>query len=130
MLSDNKYLARSLRKKMTWAEKALWLHLRDRKLVRTKFRRQQPFGPYILDFYCAERKLSVEIDGGQHDFPDQKIHDLKRNNYLESKGVRVLRFWNSQIMENIEAVLTRIKSELEKIDSSPLRGEEQGEGEK
>ena len=108
----NKNLARILRRNQTWAEKKLWLHLRNRKLCGKKFRRQQPLGPYILDFYCAEEKLNIEIDGGQHDFPEKQKHDIKRGFYLEKEGLKTLRFWNSQIRENIEGVLAKIRMEI------------------
>jgi very-short-patch-repair endonuclease len=129
MQTENKSLARRLRHEGTETEKALWRHLRNRKLAGLKFRRQQSFGPYVLDFYCAEKKLSVEIDGGQHDEPDQRKHDEQREAFLKRNGIRTVRFWNSQLRENMDGVLWRIRSETGVGDapspqSSPSRGEE------
>ena len=98
---------------MTSAEKALWFKLRNRKMVGAKFRRQQPFGPYVLDFYCAKRKLNIELDGGQHDLPEQREHDRRREEFLAQAGVTTLRFWNSQIRINLEGVLMKIRMTLE-----------------
>ena len=113
MRSTNTPLARSLRQKLTSTEKTLWYKLRDRRFRGWKFRRQQPFGPYVLDFYCADAKLNIEIDGGQHDLPEHRRRDEKRMAYLEKEGVRTLRFWNSQVRTNIEGVMARIGRELE-----------------
>lgn len=129
MQTGNQSLARTLRHEATGCEKELWRHLRNRKLAGLKFRRQQPFGGYVLDFYCAERNLNVEIDGGQHDEPDQRKHDERRAAFLERNGIRTVRFWNSQILQNMEGVLWRITAEAGGRDapspqSSPSRGEE------
>jgi len=94
---------------LTWAEKLLWQQLRNRKLEGLKFRRQQPQGSYILDFYCAEKRLVVELDGGQHDDPEKRDYDLKRTAYLNGEGLEVLRFWNSQMRENLPWVLESIR---------------------
>ena len=111
MQTQNKALARRLRHDSTGVEKEFWRRLRNRKLAGLKFRRQQCFGRYVLDFYCAEKKLNVELDGGQHDEPDQREHDEQRAAFLERNGIRTVRFWNSQIRENIEGVLWRIAKE-------------------
>ncbi|MCE9613464.1 MAG: endonuclease domain-containing protein [Lentisphaerae bacterium] len=132
MRTPNKPLARILRRKATATEKTLWKHLRNRKVANTKFRRQQCFGPYVLDFYCAELKLNVEIDGGQHDLPDHRLHDQARTDFLMSEGVRTIRFWNSQIRANVEGVLERLRMEIEHnrpphLDPLPS-GEREGSG--
>ena len=101
MKTQNNDLARAMRHELTWAEKSLWCQLRNRKLAGLKFRRQQPFGNYILDFFCSEKNLVVELDGGQHDIPEEREYDLSRTEFLKSEGVEVLRFWNSQIRENL-----------------------------
>jgi very-short-patch-repair endonuclease len=119
-------LARSLRRDARQPEKTLWLHLKNRKLAGCKFRRQQPFGPYVLDFYCAKKKLNIELDGGQHDMPDRKEHDAIRSAYLERYRVRTIRFWNSQVRGNLEGVLERIRMEVEA--PSPLPSPARGEG--
>lgn len=97
-------LARHLRKKSTDAEKRLWRLLRDHRFDKFKFRRQYPCGNYFLDFYCAIAKFAVELDGGGHGFPDQRAKDQKRNQFLETQGIRVLRFWNHKLSGELEAV--------------------------
>jgi very-short-patch-repair endonuclease len=86
-----------LRKKATHAEKRLWRIVRDRRFSGYKFRRQHPIGPYYLDFYCPEAKVAVEVDGGQHGYPDQKRGDEARDAFLAGLGIVVKRFWNYQI---------------------------------
>lgn len=100
--------ARALRQNATNAEKLLWKKLRDRGLGGLKFKRQYPVPPYILDFFCEEHALAVELDGGQHNEPDHKAQDKIRTDFLSERGIRVLRFWNNEVMENIEGVLERI----------------------
>ena len=95
--------ARNLRANSTDAERRLWANLRGRRLAGFKFRRQQPLGPYIVDFVCVERKLIVEADGGQHG--DRRQYDDARSEYLERGGYRVLRFWNNDILLQTDAVL-------------------------
>jgi len=97
---------------MTDAEQKLWRALRSRG-VRSKFRRQVPLGPYIVDFGCFDSKLIVEIDGAQH--ADNK-HDAKRDRYFTGQGYRVLRFWNNDVLKNLDGVLHRI---AEFADPSP-----------
>ena len=96
---------------MTDAEKLLWRHLRNRELGGYKFRRQRPVGPYIVDFVCLEKKLVVEIDGGQH--AGQVELDAERSDYLKEKGYRVMRFWNNEVLKETESVLTVILSSLD-----------------
>ena len=111
MKCQNKELARAMRHQLTWAEKALWRQLRNSKLEGLKFRRQQPLDRYILDFYCAEKKLVVELDGGQHDVPEEREYDLERTGLLKAKGLSVLRFGNSQVRENMPWILESIRRE-------------------
>jgi very-short-patch-repair endonuclease len=103
---------RSLRKNATVAELRLWPHLRGRSLDGFRFLRQFGFGGYILDFYCSKKKLAIEIDGQHHGTDSGRAYDEIRSKYLAATGVRVLRFWNSEVMENLEGVLERIRSEL------------------
>ena len=91
---------------MTDAEKALWKVLRCRQVSGLKFRRQHPFGDYILDFVCLEKKLVIEVDGGQHG--ERTKHDEIRRQNLLTAGFRVLRFWNNEVLQEIEAVKERI----------------------
>lgn len=114
---------------MTEAERALWRHLRLRQVGGAKFRRQQPIGPYILDFVCFEKKLVIEVDGGQHS--EQGAYDGERSAWLEAEGFRVLRFWNHDVLGQIEAVAEAIMEALSgwseippPPSSSPTRGEE------
>jgi very-short-patch-repair endonuclease len=128
MRSQNKDLARAMRHELTWAEKTLWRELKNRKLAGLKFRRQQPLGPYILDFYCPDLKLVVELDGGQHDFPEARDYDLARTQFVETEGLRVLRFWNSQVRENLPWVLELIRREVNTPHLNPLPQGERTDG--
>jgi len=101
--------ARELRTNMTDAERLLWSALRDRQLAGYKFHRQFPIGPFIADFACRQHRLIVEADGGQH---DESLSDQRRTDYLESHGWRVIRFWNNDILTNIEGVADMILKEL------------------
>ena len=102
---------------MTDAEKELWRHLRKRQLNNFKFRRQHPFGDYILDFVCLEAMLVVELDGGQH--ATQVDADSKRTLELNKAGFRVLRFWNNEVLNNIEGVVESILVVLHKKTPPP-----------
>ena len=106
----NKTKARELRKNPAEAERKLWKYLRLRQLGGYKFRRQQPLGSYIVDFVYLEKKLIVELDGGQHSI--QINYDAKRTEWLETHGFRVLRFWNNDVLEEIEIVKELIAKEL------------------
>ena len=104
--------ARELRKKMTEPEKILWSHLRKRNQHGLYFRRQHPYGIYILDFYCFEANLVIEIDGMIH--LSRHTYDIERTKYLKSSGLSVLRFNNNDIETRIEWVLEKIKGEIRK----------------
>ena len=104
---------------MTEAERLLWSRLRDRRLGGLKFRRQVPLGPYIVDFLCPEKRVIVEIDGGQHNLPDERCRDLERTRFLEAKGYKILRFWNNEVLGNLEGVLTVILAACQGQDRSP-----------
>jgi very-short-patch-repair endonuclease len=97
---------KNLRKNQTDAEAVLWRHLRNRQLGGFKFRRQHSFPPYIVDFVCIEKRLVVELDGGQH--ANATEADERRTKFLEHKGFSVVRFWNNDALGNTEAVLERI----------------------
>ncbi|HZL14136.1 MAG TPA: endonuclease domain-containing protein [Verrucomicrobiae bacterium] len=92
-------ISRLLRKKSTWAEKKLWAILRDRRFSAYKFRRQHQVGEHILDFYCAEARYNLELDGGQHGFPEQQTKDIYRDAYLKSRYIVTRRFWNPQLKD-------------------------------
>lgn len=106
-------LARSLRKQMTHAEVKLWLRLRSRQLRGQKFRRQHPIGPYIVDFACLNLKLAIEVDGPSHTTGSRIAHDRERTAFLEQGGWQVLRFWNTDIHQDMEACLECIARALQ-----------------
>ncbi|KAF5064956.1 hypothetical protein DSECCO2_278900 [anaerobic digester metagenome] len=101
-------LAVILRKSQTEAEKLLWQALKNRKCAGLKFRRQHPFGRFVLDFYCHERALAVEVDGRIHKNRDVKERDLNRTSELENMGIRVIRFTNEEVIGEIGEVLRKI----------------------
>jgi very-short-patch-repair endonuclease len=103
-------VARALRCQSTDAEQRLWYRLRDRRLAGHKFRRQFPIGSYVVDFACLERKVVIELDGGQH--IEQAAYDQERTRFLTAQGYRVLRFWNDEVLKELEAVLSVIGAEL------------------
>jgi len=104
--------ARDLRKNSTIAERKLWHRLRSRNFINLKFRRQEPIGNYIVDFVCYENKIIIELDGGQHNEFSEK--DSPRTKALEKEGYKVLRFGNTEIINNIEGVLIVIKENCNK----------------
>ena len=112
-----KHLARALRNNQTDAEKRLWHVLRNRQLSGFKFRRQYIIKPYIVDFICIEKKLIVELDGGHH--AEQVVEDDKRRKFLEQKGYKVIRFWNNEVLSNMEGVLCVITKTLDIHPSPP-----------
>lgn len=104
--------AKELRKNLTPAEEKLWGHLRGHRTGNVHFRRQHAIGNYIVDFCASSQKLVIELDGSQH--LEQQEYDKERTAYLNSKGYRVLRFWNNEVMNNIDTVLTVIWSDIQK----------------
>ena len=120
-----KDFARKLRVLSTDVEQKLWNRLRNKAIFNHKFRRQHTLGPYIVDFACLERHLIVEIDGGQH--AHQLDRDRKRTEFLTTKGFHVLRFWNNEVQENLEGVLSAIEIALSSPHPDPLP--QAGEGE-
>lgn len=100
--------ARNLRRTSTNAKQLIWMFLRDRRLHGQKFRRQYAVHPYILDFYCHDLKLAIELDGGQHNQEADRVRDADRDAYLTAKGIRVLRYWNTEVLRDSEAVLADI----------------------
>jgi very-short-patch-repair endonuclease len=103
---DIRQKARQLRVNSTDAEYRLWRQIRNRQLKGCKFRRQMPVDHYIVDFVCAELKLIIEIDGGQH--AEARLYDAERTEYLQSKEYQVVRFWNNEVLGNTDGVLERI----------------------
>ena len=113
---------------MTDAEQALWRILRGRQTSSLKFRRQHPFGDYILDFICMEIKLVIEVDGGQH--AEQTEYDEVRTQQLQKAGFHVLRFWNNEVLQEIESVKEKIWMAVRELQPHPHPGPPlEGEGE-
>jgi very-short-patch-repair endonuclease len=112
--------ARANRRRPTDAEARLWSRLRDRRLQGWKFRRQFPVGTFILDFYCPDASLAVELDGGGHALQVSAVYDDARRAWLAKNGIRVLRFWNDQALAQTETVLEQILEALEASRYSPL----------
>ena len=104
--------ARNLRSKQTDAEQLLWGLVRDRRFAGKKFRRQHPIGRYILDFYCHECRLVVELDGGQHNDEETRSRDDRRSRFLRKQGVRVVRFWNHDVLLQTDSVLESLWDEV------------------
>jgi very-short-patch-repair endonuclease len=111
--------AKALRSQQTDAEQRLWYHLRAHRFMGLKFKRQKPVGRYIVDFVCLEHRLIVELDGGQH--AEQVAHDQDRDEWLRGQGYTVLRFWNNDVMQNLEGVLEQIRLALSP-NPSPTSG--------
>jgi very-short-patch-repair endonuclease len=123
-------VARQLRARMTDAERKLWFALKDRRFAAFKFRRQVPVGPYVADFLCFEARLIVGVDGAQH---ADSVRDIERDSWLAQNEFRVLRFWNNDVLRNLEGGLTVLSEQLERTPHpssrlretppSPARGE-------
>jgi very-short-patch-repair endonuclease len=105
---------RLLRRNESDAERKLWSKLRSRQFENLKFRRQQPLGKYIVDFVSFEKKIIIEVDGSQHMEPRNNEKDMERTTYFEDEGYTVLRFWNNDVLTNIEGVGSKL---LEQIDT-------------
>jgi very-short-patch-repair endonuclease len=101
--------ARALRMRMSDAERKLWFALRDRRFAQFKFRRQVPIGPFVADFVCFEARLVIEVDGGQH---ADSLADKRRDRWLGANNFRVLRFWNNEVLTNLEGVSSVISEAL------------------
>ena len=102
--------AKALRRNLTEAEQRLWYHLRAHRFMGYKFKRQKPIGRYIVDFACLEHRLIIELDGGQHS--EQVAYDQQRDAWLRNQGYTVLRFWNNDVMQQLESVLEQIRCAL------------------
>ncbi len=107
--------SRQLRANQTDAETKLWNRIRNRQINGDKFVRQEPIGRYICDFVCREKLVVIEVDGGQH---SESVRDEVRDRYLRGQGYRVMRFWNNDVLSNIDGVLTVIDEGLREISQS------------
>ncbi len=116
-ISEMKQRRRELRNNQTPAEKIMWEHLRNRKLLGIKFRRQYSVDYYVIDFYAPSLKLAIEIDGGIHNIPEQKEYDKIREEHIKNYGIKILRIKNEEIFENLHNVLSRIEETIKSISS-------------
>lgn len=105
MTDKLQHIAKILRKRPTDTEKVMWRHLRSKQLEGLKFRRQEPIGKYVADFVCYEKRIIVEVDGGQH----CAEKDNNRDRWFEGQGFKVLRFWNNEVLKNMQGVLEVIR---------------------
>jgi very-short-patch-repair endonuclease len=112
-------LARRLRRDSTNVEMRLWQKLRNRQLG-VDFRRQHPAGPFVLDFYCPALRLAVELDGGQHTDAAHETRDRARDRWLGERGVIVLRFWNTDVTQNLNGVLDVIAMKIGELKSTKM----------
>jgi very-short-patch-repair endonuclease len=119
MISDKHIKAKVLRKNFTNTERVLWKHLRAKQMGGYKFRRQEPIGSYIVDFVCHEKRIVIEVDGGQHS--TERERDNERDKWLKGQGYKVLRFWNNEVLANIEGVLEVIRDCLNHPPLTPAR---------
>jgi very-short-patch-repair endonuclease len=118
-MSNEKLLrnTKALRTNQTDAEHKLWRELRAHRFMGLKFKRQVPLGRYIVDFVCIEHQLVIEIDGGQH--TDQVDYDSRRETWLRSQGYTVLRYWNNEVLQQLDGVLEQIRSAIPEARISP-----------
>ena len=126
---DEKEFSRHLRQTQNTYEDLLWQLLRNRRRCNKKFRRQHPIGPYTADFYCAEELLVIEIDGSNHFSEEGKRYDEARDRFMNSQGIRVLRFTAKQVELETDLVLEQIDQALDPSTPDPFSPEYRGEGE-
>lgn len=112
-------LKRRLRSNMTGPETRLWFRLRARQFQGLKFRRQHGIGPYIVDFYCPEQSLVIEVDGDSHAGAEQIVQDREREKYLQSRGLRVIRYINDDVVKNLDGVLEDLSAKVSSGSTSP-----------
>ena len=122
---EQRNFAKHLRQRMTESESKLWRHLRAHRLNGEKFRRQQSIGPYVVDFVHFGARLIIEADGGQH---DEAPHDARRDAWLHSQGFKVMRFWNNEIMSNLDGILVTVMAAVSERSPLPRPSPARGEG--
>lgn len=113
---------RELRGNPTQAEAVLWGHIRNRQIEQCRFRRQYSVGPYILDFYCPRIRLAIEIDGDQHAENDAIVYDRERDEYLNDLDIKTVRYWNHDIMKDINHVIENIRNHINLTSPLMVRG--------
>jgi very-short-patch-repair endonuclease len=111
--------ARALRQRHTPAQDAMWFRLRNRQFMGLKFRREHPIAGYVADFACIEIGLVVELDGGQHAEPDAAAHDAQRQAVMLEQGFHTLRFWNHEVLTAMDAVLEKLRLEIDRLSLTP-----------
>ncbi len=117
--ASNLGLKQRLRSEMTEPEKRLWFRLRSRQLRSLKFHRQHGIGPYIVDFYCPDKGVIIEVDGDTHAAGQQRVRDVQRDRYLRALGLRIIRYTNQEIMRNLEGVLEDLCGKISAGSTSP-----------
>jgi len=127
-MSRNRQRAKNLRQTQTEAEMFVWSELRGRRFSGYKFRRQVPVGNFIVDFLCLDRRVIVELDGGQHNEASTRVYDRQRDGWLRAEGFDVLRFWNSDVFLEWEAIAERIWQTLQNRPSKRKRSAIEGRG--
>lgn len=118
-LYNNKALLerrKELRRNQTDAEKTLWAHISKKQIGTFRFLRQYGVGPYILDFYCPKIRLCIEVDGSVHTGEDAEIYDKEREEYLKSLDITIIRFWNNEIMKNIDQAVSKIQETAKTLE--------------
>ena len=115
---------RELRRNQTEAEKALWPWLGNKQFYGMKFFRQYSIGPYILDFYCPAAKLAVELDGGQHNQCENGEYDAARSEYLKGHGIEVTRFWDHEVLVDVQSILAGLALKITPPNLPFTKGEE------
>ena len=103
---------RELRRNQTDAEKVFWAHVRNSQFFGMRFFRQYSVGPYILDFYCPALKLAIELDGGRHNQTEAREYDAARSEFLNAHGIEVIRFWNDEVLSEIDGVMARVEMKV------------------
>jgi len=117
---------RELRRNQSDAERALWAKVRNKQFFGIKFFRQYSIGPYVLDFYCPAVGLAVELDGGQHNQSDNREHDAARSDYLKRQGIDVMRFWNNEVLLDIQSVLSELARKVTPLHPPLTEGGNRG----
>jgi very-short-patch-repair endonuclease len=117
---------RGPRRNQTEAERALWAKVRNKQFFGIRFFRQYSIGPYILDFYCPTVKLAVELDGGQHNQSDSREYAAARSEYLKAQGIEVMRFWDNEVLLDIQSVLSKLELKVPPRPPLKVRGDQGG----
>ena len=119
--TQEKETRRKLRRNETLAEKHMWSQLRNRQLLGLKFKRQYSVDKFVIDFYCPEQKIAIELDGNVHELEDVKMNDLERQKYIETYGIKFIRIKNEEYLGNPNKVFAKLEAELKNVlNKKPL----------